>query len=745
MGHFNGRLKDAIKTAAEKARGQDGAFYNILKTYKFYDVADTDNGLTDWQRAGVPEANQHRMSALCNAVADMFVDFLSNDEYGVMTTSLEGIITKLDQRAAQTAGEMDVVGGALGGLTGGASESARQALSSAIAAAMAGNKFDPDVLPPITIGLNGLPISLANYYKPGFVQPNWPFLYEHESRKEPGFYDGDSGLMLGPGIPMSLGGNAKILVLKAIFAVPTVDDKGNPVGDVDGGITEEQLESIKGAMDKNSVAELTDDEKNFTLTDEQMRAAYFRYIDIVLWDALCNKNNWAYLHWGIMSHNSMPEPIKTAICSFLKTNGLALDANINSPAAMISYCLNIGMAYLIGRNRPVTIVGIPGQKLKGIREKGSKEVSDVTEYGTAVRYEGGVPKDPALAKLHFTYIADILIHLTNGSAENDTELRKRRVDEANLIYQYCGYSKVDYGTTPALISSDFKADAMERRGFLELMKSTVYVFPNKSGNYGTGGNVKIEMQTKNVDPDGTRLQPRSKLFLQWLGGQLGVDTIQVASLVRDPENQGRVMADNWHRIPPKRIGYGKGGRAVNQVYIDWAASHDHTEVSIPPKRRLPYDNAFRVTDADYPTVKQMMKKKAVDVFNEGIRLSNHCCDPTKYQAIDISVTHLSKYGKEVCDRAAVICKDAKQRKMLQGLILPDGWGSPPAHTNEPALHVEIDPTRTDPPIPVAGEDPDSLAPNPDSDVAILVQNENLTNKASLDAVFVKDNVDKNNS
>ncbi len=743
MGHFDGRLGEAIKNAAERVRGSEGAFYDILKSYKFYDVADTDNQLTDWQRAGVREENQHRMTDLSNAIADMFVDFLSNKEYGVMATVLEDIIGKLDQRAAQTAGEMDAVGGALGGLTGGASESARQALSSAIAAAMQGNKFDPDILPPITIGLNGLPISLANYYKPGFTQPNWPFLYEHEARKESGFYEDDGGLMLGPGIPMSIGGKAKILVLKAIFAVPTVDDHGNPVGDMEGGVSEEQFEIIKGAMDK-SYAELTDEEKNFTLTDEQSRASYFRYVNIVLWDAVCNKNNWAYLHWGIMSHNSMPEPVKTAVCSFLKTNGLALDADINSPAAMISYCLNIGMAYLIGRHNPVTIVGIPGQKLKAIREQKSKEVVEVTEYGKAVRYEGGVPKDPALAKLHFSYIADILIRLTNGSSENDVELRKRRIDEANLIYNYCGYPKVSYGQAPGTIDPSLKADALENRGFLELMKSTVYVFPNKSGDYGSGANVKIEMQTKRVDPEGTYLQPRSKKVLQWLGAQIGVDTIQVASLIRDADNQGRIMCDNWHR--GSRISYGKGGTEINMVYVNWTKEHGGDAATLNPKSPPPaYDTRLKVREADFPVVKQMMRKKAVEIFNAGRKISNHCVDPTKYQAIDISATHLSKYGRAVCDRAVAVCKDAKARKILQGLILPDGWGTPPAQTNEPALHIEVDPNRTEPEIPMAAEDPSALAPNPDTDVAILVKNENLTNKASLDVVFVKDNVDSKNA
>ena len=742
MGHFDGRLKKAIESAADKVRGTDGAFYDILKSYRFYDIADPDNGLTDWQKAGVPAANQRRMSALCNAIADMFVDFLANDDYGVMTTMLEDIINKLDLRGAETAGEMDAIGTILGGLTAGASESARQSLSSAIAAAMQGNKFDPDVLPPISIGLNGLPISLANYYKPGFTQPNWPFLYDHESRKEAGFYDGTDGLMLGPGIPMSIGGKSKILVLKAIFAVPTVDDHGNPVGDMEGGLSEEQFELVKSAMDKKSVAELSDDERELTLTAEQSRASYFRYVNIVMWDAVCNKNNWAYLHWGILSHNSMPEPVKTAVCSFLKTNGLALDASVNSPAAMISYCLNIGMAYLIGRRNPVTIVGIPGQKLKGIPESGSKEVVEVTEYGKAVRYEGGVPKDPTLARLHFSYIADILIRLTNGSSEYDTDLRRRRVDEANLIYSYCGYPTVKYGTAPAAVPTALKSDELAKRGFVDLMKSTVYVFPNKSGNYGAGANVKVVMQNKNVDPDGTRLQPRSKQVLQWLGAQIGVDTIQVTSLVRDPSDQGRIMCDNWHR--GNRISYGAGGTAVNMVYVDWTKKHGGSEATLS-KKPLAYDTGLKVSDADLPTVKQMMQKKARDTVDGGIKISNHCCDPTVFQAVDISATHLARYGTSVCDKAVAVCRDAKQRGIIQGFILPNGWGDPPAKTGEPALHIEIDPRRSDPPIPMAVEDPSALAPTPDSDVAIVVQNENLTNKATLDAVFVKDYVDSANA
>lgn len=740
MGHFDGRLEQAVQDAASRTRGKKGAFYSILKNYKFYDIDDPDNGLLDWQKAGVPDANKQRMSSLCSAVTDMFVDFLSNSEYGVMTTVLQDIINKLDQRAAQTAGEVDALGSALGGLTSGASESARQALSSAIAAAMQGNKFDPDILPPISIGLNGLPISISNYYKPGFTQPNWPFLYEHEVRKESGFFDEGGRLMVGPSIPMDLGGAARILVLKAIFAVPDVDEHGNPIGDMEGGLTAEQFEVIKGAMEK-SYSQLTDDEKSFTLSDEQSRASYFRYINLVLWEAICNKNNWSYLHWGILSHNSMPEPVKTAVCSFLRTNGLALDANVNSPAAMISYCLNVGMAYLIGRQNPVTIVGIEGQKLKGIREKGSKTVVEVTNYTKAERYDGGVPKDAALAKLHFSFIADILIRLTNGSSEYDTDLRKRRVDEANLIYNYCGYPKATYGASPAAQPAQIKADALEKRGFLKLMNSTVYVFPNESGNYGAGANVKIVYQSSHIDPEGKYLQERTKEVLKYLGAQFGVDSMIVASLYREPLDQGRIMGNNWHN--GNRISYAPGGRKVNQVYIDWANSHSDSTQAYSPSTKLG-DSGKKISEADFPKVREMMRQKAVEVVAAGEKISNHCCDYTKYQAVDISVKN---YSRATCDRALAVMRDAVKKKIVDKFIIPNGWGNPPAKTGEPCLHLQVHTSgpNSQIPIPMAGEDPSALAPDPSKDIAIVMKNENLKTKASLDAVFNKDQVDKKNA
>lgn len=747
MGHFTGRLKNAIADATASAKETSGKFYSILNGYGFYDVDDANNGLLDWQRAAVPTYNQKRISALGNAVADMINDFLGNEEYGVMTTVLEDIIEKLDNRAAMTAGEMDAVGGAVGGLTAGASESARQGLSNAIAAAMQGNKFDPDVIPPISIGINGLPISIANLYKPGTYQPNWTFLYEKDKELafDTKFYD-NGGLMIGPNIPIALGGVAKILVLKSVFNVPEVDDNGNPKGDIAAGVTAEEFEKIKAVMDKE-YGQLTDEEKSFSLTEAQLQAAYFKYIQLVLWGAIINKNNWSYLHWGVLSHNSCPEPVKTAVCSFLKTNGLALDKDVNSPAAMISYCLNVGMAYHIGRNTPVTLVGIKGQKLKALEKEGDKTPVEVTNYDKAVKFDGGVPKDSKLANFHFLMIADILAHLSNGSSPNDVKLRKRRVDEANLIYKYCGMPTITYGDATGSYDNKLKADALEKRGFLDLMKAKIYVFPNTSGDYGGGADVQIKFQNNTIDPDGTILQERSKNVIKWLANQAGIKTIRIGSLRREAESQGSAMANNWHN--GKRIKYGTGGTRVNKVYADYAKKVSCTK-PYTPTGKVSFDDGSKIPDSDFAKVKAMMIEECKKCMDEGVTVSAHCDDVRRRQAVDIShknMLQVDNYTMSQVLKFCQACKDAVKQGILQNFIMPDGLGDPKAKTGEPCIHIVIwtSGKGSEIPVPMAGVDPDALAPTPGKDVEVVVTNMNLITKAALDGVYAKDYVDKKNN
>ena len=729
MGHFDGRLKQALRDAVEKVK--DRAFYECLTAHGFYDVADQDNGLKDWQRASVPSYNQKRMSALASAIADMFMDILGNDEYGVLSVAMEEIVNKLDLRASMTAGEVDSLGGVVGGLTGGASEAARQAMSSAIAAAMGGNKFDPDVIPPISLGLSGLPFSISNCYRPGTLAPNYEFLYEWEAEKHDGFYAVGDELYLGPGIPLALGGVAKVLVLRTIFGVPNVDANMQPQGDIEGGLSMEQFMVVQRVMDKKA-SEVNLDEgelHDFRLDDKQMRASFFRYLHFILWGALSNPNNWGFLHWGVLTNNACPEPVRTAVCSYLRTEGIAIDPEVNPEAFAICHCLNAGMAYYIGRDTPVTLVGLSGQKVTAY-DPGNKANIACTP-GVAEQYPM-VRKDRKLAFLHFTLIADILSHLTKGTSENDTQIRRRRVAEANLIYSMVGLPTVTYGDPVGKYPRELTGQSLAARGLVDLMTSTLYAFRNEASNLVSGADVKVIYQNKQIDPDGSILQDRSRKVLQYAGALSGVKVMPISSLYRPPEKQGATMAENWHS--GNRIHYGPAGTAVNNVYVEDA-------------RKNPGQKPGFVSDERFRAyTKQKMVEKCKELCSANQVVSRHCWDYTRVQAMDISSKQLVqqfKYSEDTILRLGNVFQQLKERGILKQYIAPDGLGSPGAKTGEPAFHIEVwtSGAGSEIALPLADENPASLSPT-DADQVCIMTNPNFASVQALDGVYVKDAVDR---
>jgi hypothetical protein len=670
------------------------------------------------------------MSALASAIADMFMDILGNDEYGVLTVALEEIVNKIDLRASMTAGEMDLLGGVLGGFTGGTSEAARQAMSSAIAAAMGGNKFDPDVIPPISLGLSGLPFSIANCYKPGMLAPNYEFLYEQEAEKHPGFYAVGDELYIGAGIPLSLGGAAKILVLRTIFGVPNVDRNMQPQGDLEGGLTLEQFQTIQKVMDmKASEALALDEVANFALDDKQMRASFFRYIHFILWGPLSNANNWGFLHWGALSSNACPEQVRTAVCSYLRTEGLAIDPAVNPEAFAICHCLNAGMAYYVGRDTPVTLVGLDGLDVTAYDRVNRADIR--CTKGTAEQYPM-VRKDRKLAYAHFTLIADILSHLSRGSSENDTQLRRRRVAEANLIYSMVGLPTVTYGDPVGKYPREHLGRALEKRGLISLMTSTLCAFRNEASNLVNGADVRVIYQNDRIDPSGTILQERSKMVLRYAGALAGVKVMPISSLYRPPDKQGATMAENWHS--GNRIHYGPAGTAVNNVYAEDA-------------RKNPGKKPGYVTDERFRSyTKQRMVEKCKELCAAGQVVSRHCWDYTKVQAMDISSKQLVqqfKYSEDTVLRLGNVFQQLKDRGILKNYIAPDGLGSPGARTGEPAFHIEVwtSGAGSEIQLPLAAENPKSLSPT-DADQVCIMANPNFASIQALDGVYVKDAVDR---
>lgn len=672
MGHFSGRLKTAIEDAQKKAK--EHAFYDIFKGYGFYDVADPDNGLTDWQRAGVPEYNQHKFTDLTNALSDCIADFLSNDEYGVMTTCLEQTIDKLDARASMTAGEMDSVGGAVGGLTGGAAEGARQAMSALIAACNMMNKFDPDILPPISIGIPGLPISIACCYKPGTFQPDWNFLYDHEVEKNPSFYLKDDAVYIGAGIPLNIGGQASLLILKTIFAVISIDDKGLPHGDLEGGLMPEEFRVVQDALPETTITEAMSE---FSLTSAQMRNSFIKYMQLIIWSTIKNPNNYAYLHWGILTHNSCPANIRTAVCSFLRTNGMSIDEN-TPEAALISYCLNTGMAYLIGRDKPTSLVQLKGMKYIGDTD----EVEELmTDTFVADKFKNGVPKDKALAHEHFKVIADVLAHMSCGTSDDQLAMRKRRVAEANLIYDYLGVPKITFGSSVGTLDSSLRGVTIMKGMLPKLNRSVLHVFPNESDVFVDGSGVKIRVD-KSADPDGNLLRQRSVDALQYAGAKAGVYKLRITALYKSPEDQGSMMFNNYHI--GNIIKYGSAGRQVNRIYTDMAKEHPG-----PSAHSDSMGNYTTVADDMVDATKQKMIAKVKELTDASNYVSPYNQDPDKVQVIEISMKSMltDGFSEDQVLRFGQVLNDLWKQGVLASVKWPDGLGG--VRTGLGGFRVEV--------------------------------------------------------
>jgi hypothetical protein len=715
-GHFSGKTKGMIDNATEKAKGTSGKFYEIMTKHGFFDIADESNNLTAWQRAGVPEYNQHRISDLCDAIAEMLQDYLSNEEYGVLCPGVEGIVNKLDQRGAMSAAELDGIGAALGGLTGGAAEATRQSLSNLVASIQGGCKFDPEVVPPICIGFSGLPISFANAFKKGSYPPDWTFLYDHETFKSNKFYEADDGsVAIGAGIKLNTGGIARLLVLKMIFSVPDVDEEGRTQGDAVNGITAEQFNTLYEVSDKR-YSELTDEQKEFELTEGQLQLAYFKMIQLLLWGAIKNDNNWAYLHWGCITHNSCPEAVKTAVCSYLKTNGLAVDPKICPESGFISYCANVGMAYLIGSTKTMTLHMLPDMTYLDDNKK--VVTATTSEYGTNVVVANGVPQNKKLAYLHFQLIADLLSHMTYDSNPNAYELRKRRIDEANKIYRECGVDTIEFGKIPA--KPVHTMPHLLKRNFGWLVKGTIKVYENK--------NISIPVEPKNfkivnwAEKGSNEVSDITMDTIRYILAKAQVPGVVITSVYRSPEAQTRSMLNNRQSHNGQiAVNYGARGREVDQQYTDVSK-----RVNNGVLKRLE-------KSSDIEEARKKMLKKCEDFLAAGTPVSNHGQDQNVVQAVDMGPASTRKefhYSEEQLKRINNACYEARLEGYLKAYFGPAEYGGP--KVKDPAFHIEVwqDKNKPHPPM--------NTGPAPQPTVPCFMNNDNMKNKNAWDMVFTHD-------
>ena len=693
--HYSGRMEKAILRTLKEAAGREGKFYQIFNKYGYYDVNDEQNGLTKEQREQVPIENQTRFTQFANALVEMFAFVLSDGQYGVITKDMQNIVDKLDIRSSANNAQLNAIGNGLSSLASSTAafaplasvDASRKIADTQTTMTMGSNPFNADLIPPIAIGLDGLPVSIANVFKPGFFQPNWDFLYQQEPIKSSKFYDsGDGKMRIGCNILLDQGGDKRDLFLKNIFAVNTTDKDLQPLGDVKGGLSAEEYEIVRTASTAN-VSILTSDDvdetnskiRSFRLNDSQIQASFFKYVQLKLWGAINNKKNWAHSHWGALTHNSCPEYVKSAVCSFLWTNGLSIESGKSDESAFISYCLYMGINYLIGYQYSVSMYPIVGVD-KVLSDKGSVIVVEnagltANEYGIVVA-SNGLPKDTAIANQYFTWIADILMRLTasNNAPETDIALRKRRVAEANLIYKGLGHPTVTYGDPISKLDYFHTEGGLKDRKFDKLIGAKIFRYANEGSAGGVGTNGALVEPAKDavtINYDATAnssvVTELTLNVLRYLCVQAGVREIYITSTYRPPEIQLRAMFNNLQSN--NRVSYGPAGRAVVDIY-------DNKKKSYGVGYTSPLKDASQVDST---------KKAMLDKINASPpeKVSKHAAHPTVVQALDISPTRMYPLSRKASFRA--VCMQALKDGVLRAFLgpKPEGPGS------DPAFHIEI--------------------------------------------------------
>lgn len=675
--HYSGRMEKAIRRTHDKSTGRAGQFYSILNKHGFYDVNDSNNGLTKEQREQVPVENQTRMSQLSSAIADMFSYFLSDGEQGIVTNDMQEIVDKLDIRSSANSAQINAIGNGLSalpvpfpGING-----SRLMAEAQTTSVMGSSPFNADLIPPIAIGLDGLPVSIANTFQSGFFQPNWDFLYQQEPIKSTKFYfSGDGKCKLGANITLDQGGDRRDLFIKNIFAVNAVDKNLQPLGDIKGGLTADQYEIVRSAA-VMSESKISSDSKyyNFTINESQVQASFFRYVQSTLWDVINNRQNWAHSHWGALTHNSCPEYVKTAICSFLWTNGLTIDPSKSSEAGFISYCVTMGVYYLTGYKYPVSLYGISG--VDKILDADGNISTITTTKNIVANY--GLPKDESIANQYFTWIADMLLRLTYGaevSTESSIRMRKRRVAEANLIYKGLGKACVEYGAPLDKIDAFHFQGELRNRKFDILMSGTVLRYSNEGVAGGTGpnkglatpeeGSVTIKFGS---DVKSSQLSELSANVIKSLCGSAGVTEVVITSLYRPPEAQVSAMFNNLQKN--NRVSYKPAGQKIVAVYDKYKSVYGLGS-------RTPYTNPVHI-NAVKSEMLTAMKAAPPD------QVSKHSGDPNVIQAIDISPKRVVPFNKSPSLHQVFL--QAKAQNILRAFLGPEPKG-PGA---DPAYHIEI--------------------------------------------------------
>lgn len=683
--HYSGRLKEAIDRIHKEAPKK---FYEIFTSYNYFDVADENNSLTPEQRAQVAENNQHRFSDFSKAIADMLKWYFGDDDTGLVTTHVQGIVDKLDVRSSANAAKTDTIGNSISTLAQGpllplqGINVAQQVAGSQVAAVMGTSIFDPDLIPPIGFGMNfSLPGNIANIYKSGFFQPNWNFLYDFEY-KNPKFYtNGTGGLKIGTGIDV---GTSSEIFLKNVFNVASVSENLTPLGDPVGGITSEDYQKILKAKKLGIIShtpqndpesklklDVNKDLQSFSLNDFQMRLSFYKLVDANLWQPINNRKNWVNGHWGALGHNSCPDFVRTAVSSYIWDTGMAIEPNKSDEGALISYCLQMGIYYLTGFQYKVNVAKIipslpqdSGASTEGATSdfnlfQNGQNLNDIKIGNSKVINE--IPKNKNIANTYFTWIADILVRVTHNVNGDKIALdkRKRRIAEANLIYHGLGLPSIEFGTAINELSYLHTPVGLKDRKFNELVKSTITRYQNTGA---PGGNPEISEPTTSsvnivfastVNP--IAVSDYTQKVIKKLCSEAGISSITITSAARNAHQQARVMFNNLEQ-GNRTLRYKFPGQQVVNTY-----------------------DKEKSKGSSQDTIKTAMESKINEVGAKNV--SNHSADLQVLNVVDLAPNSIIPTNKkQIFENILVKNTDGLFSKFL---------GPRPEWGNDPAYHLEI--------------------------------------------------------
>jgi len=753
MGHFSGKFEKDLKKILKKAKGREGKFYEIFNKHGFYDVSDENNGLTPEQRAQVPPENQNRFTQFSNAIAEMIGFVLGDDKGGMMTKSAQDTVDDMDAANQMSNVQLDMMGNSMtaalaGGVVppgaGAGIKTAMESMKSMMGAILGKSYYSVNILPQFTFGLDGFGKlgDLGNFLKPGTLRPNWIFLYDHELVKNNKFFAGDDGkIKIGTNIDISEGNE---LYLKKIFNVVTADENLGLIGDLKGGLSQQEFNVVLNAREKGVVAldkEQGDKEiKEFKLNEFQIRAAFNQHVEMKLWKVISNRKNWAHGHWGALTHNSMPEFVKTAVCSFIWSNGLAIEEGKSEEAALISYLVHMGLFYLIGYQYPVKIYGIEEDEALGfegdkgiINDQVQLFVGDSTGVGASsggvVTFESpvtadqglttsvtGLPKNDKLAKRYFIWVADVLSRLTYNSVPEELaqKMRKRRIDEANLIYAGFGLPKIEYGAELSKISFEHTIDGLKQRKFHKLMDAVKGSFWRYSNEGSPGGTPTLQQQESTAtltygsnavrdDEGNSQAVPieQTENYLKSLMDAAKISSLRISSTQRDKETQARIMFNNLNRN--NIISYRQPGAAVTTVYFK-------------KKEALGYTRSQPVINTSHQKNIRTAMENEIDRWGEG-NVSRHCANVDEVRVFDLAPSSFKSSKGRIDPQAKTRFKNILEAEVLAGRIAKFLH---PGNSKDNAFHIEIPQKGENTPVPF-----DTYANNALPSVFFHVANTNL--------------------